>query len=63
MQITAAVKYADRDTFIPELLGHFREGRLPFDRLIKTYPLSKINEAIGDQHAGRCVKVVLTPDD
>ena len=62
MQITAAVKHADRDTFIPELLG-FREGRLPFDRLIKTYPLSQINEAISDQHAGRCVKVVLTPED
>ena len=54
---------SDPDTFIPELLEYFREGRLPFDRLIKTYPLSKINEAISDQHAGRCVKVVLTPDD
>jgi len=53
---------SDPDTFIPELLDYFREGRLPFDRLIKTYPLSQINEAISDQHAGRCVKVVLTPE-
>jgi aryl-alcohol dehydrogenase len=28
--------------------------------LITTYPLARINEAIADQHAGVCVKVVLT---
>ncbi|MEM7015721.1 MAG: NAD(P)-dependent alcohol dehydrogenase [Pseudomonadota bacterium] len=53
---------SDPDTFIPELIEHFKAGRLPFDKLIKTYPLSQINEAIADQHAGKCVKVVLIPD-
>ena len=36
-----------------------RQGKLPFDRLIKTYPLSEINRVFADQHAGKCVKVVL----
>ena len=53
---------SDPDVFIPELIDHFRAGRLPFDRMIKTYPLSRINEAIADQHSGICVKPVLIPD-
>lgn len=52
---------SDPDEFLPELLDHYRAGRLPFDRLIKTYPLSAINEAIAAQHHGECVKVVLIP--
>jgi len=50
---------SDPDVFIPELIEHFRAGRLPFDKLIRTYPLSEINKAIADQHHGDCVKVVL----
>lgn len=53
---------SDPDTFIPELVDHYRAGRLPFDKMIKTYPLSRINEAVADQHHGKCVKVVLLPD-
>ncbi len=53
---------SDPDTFIPEMLEHYLAGRMPFDKMIKTYPLSKINEAIADQTAGRCVKVVLLPN-
>lgn len=50
---------SDPDTFIPEMMELHRQGKLPFDRLIKTYPLSEINQAIADQHHGDCVKVVL----
>lgn len=50
----------DPQTFLPELIALYRAGRFPFDRLITTYPLARINEAIADQHAGACVKVVLT---
>lgn len=50
---------SDPDTFIPELIAHYQAGRLPFDRLIRTYPLDQINQAIADQHHGDCVKVVL----
>ncbi|MDE1917732.1 MAG: NAD(P)-dependent alcohol dehydrogenase [Sphingomonadales bacterium] len=50
---------ADPQIFLPQLIDLYRQGRFPFDRLIATYPLDRINEAVTDQHAGRCVKVVL----
>ena len=46
---------------IPELLQYHAEGRFPFDRLIQTFPLSQINEAVAAQHRGECIKVVLIP--
>jgi aryl-alcohol dehydrogenase len=45
--------------FIPELLALHQQGRFPFDRLITTYKMADINQAIADQHAGTCVKAVL----
>ena len=53
---------SDPDVFLPELLKHYEEGRLPIDKLIKTFKLSEINEAIADQHSGGCVKAILLPD-
>jgi aryl-alcohol dehydrogenase len=50
---------SDPDEFLPQLIEHYRKGELPFDRMIKTYPFSQINEAIAAQHHGDCVKVVL----
>ena len=47
--------------FIPELLALHAAGQFPFDRLIRTYPLEQINEAIAAQARGECVKVVLIP--
>jgi aryl-alcohol dehydrogenase len=54
---------SEPDEFIPQLIELYRTGRFPFDRLIKTYPLSAINEAVTDQHHGRCVKAVLLTQD
>ena len=53
---------SDPSRFIPELITYYRDGRLPLDQLIKTYKFADINEAIADQHAGKCIKVVLTFD-
>lgn len=50
----------DPDTFIPELLRYFESGRLPIDKLIRTYPFEQINQAVDDQLAGHVVKPVLT---
>lgn len=52
---------SDQQGFIPELLGHQAAGRFPFERLIRTYPLTDINQAIKDQAKGDCIKVVLLP--
>ncbi len=40
-------------TFIPKLIELWRQGRFPFDRLITTYPLDKINEAEADTTSGK----------
>ncbi|WP_199183848.1 NAD(P)-dependent alcohol dehydrogenase [Novosphingobium sp. HII-3] len=49
------------DEFIPTMVGLYKEGRFPFDRLITTYPLVEINRAVTDQHEGKCIKPVLIP--
>jgi aryl-alcohol dehydrogenase len=50
---------ANPQLFIPRMIGFFRDGRLPLDKFVKTYPLEKINEAVGDLESGRVVKPVL----
>lgn len=47
------------DEFIPMLIELYRRGRLPFDRLVRFYPLERINEAIHDSETGRTIKPVL----
>ncbi|KEZ12105.1 MULTISPECIES: NAD(P)-dependent alcohol dehydrogenase [Sphingobium] len=51
---------ADPQTFLPELVALNAKGLFPFERLITRYRLEDINQAVADQHAGRCVKAVLT---
>jgi aryl-alcohol dehydrogenase len=50
---------SDPDVFIPRMIELWREGRLPVERLVKTFPFDEINSAIAAQHHGECVKVVL----
>ena len=47
------------DDFIPELAALHKAGRFPVEKMVKTYPFADINQAIADQSAGACVKVVL----
>jgi len=54
---------SDPDVFIPELIAHWRAGRLPLEKLVKTFPFAQINQAIAAQHHGDCVKVVLILPD
>ena len=53
---------SDPGVFLPELIELHRLGKLPFDRMIKTFPFTQINEAIAAQHHGDCIKVVLLMD-
>jgi aryl-alcohol dehydrogenase len=53
---------ADPQTFIPELIALYREGKFPFDRLVKTYPLSEINAAIHASETGEVIKPVVVFD-
>jgi aryl-alcohol dehydrogenase len=47
------------DLFIPKLIELYRQGRLPFDRLITYYPFEEINRAVADMEQGRVIKPVL----
>jgi aryl-alcohol dehydrogenase len=50
---------ANPKVFIPMLIDLYRDGRFPFDRLIRYYPFEAINEAIEDSESGRVVKAVV----
>ena len=45
--------------FIPELIALYQTGRFPFERLVKFYGFSEINQAIDDSRNGRTIKPVL----
>lgn len=49
------------DIFIPRLVELWKQGRFPFDRLIKTYPLAEIEKAAQDSEKGDVLKAVLLP--
>ncbi|HTY48361.1 MAG TPA: NAD(P)-dependent alcohol dehydrogenase [Steroidobacteraceae bacterium] len=44
---------------IPQLIRYWRQGRFPFDRLLRFYPFSRIEQAFADIAAGRVIKPVL----
>lgn len=45
--------------FIPKLIDFYRQGQFPFDRLIRFYDFTQINEAIADAKNGDTIKPVL----
>jgi len=45
--------------FIPHLIRLHRDGRFPFDRLVKFYDFRDINQAIADSKSGKTIKPVL----
>jgi aryl-alcohol dehydrogenase len=47
------------ELFIPQLIELYRQGRFPFDRLIRFYRLDQINQAAKDSEAGVTIKPVL----
>ncbi|HZC10211.1 MAG TPA: NAD(P)-dependent alcohol dehydrogenase [Mycobacterium sp.] len=48
-------------TFIPRLVRLWRQGRFPFERLVSTYGLEEINDAVADSLSGVAVKPVVLP--
>lgn len=46
---------------VPQLIELWRSGKLPVDRLIRTYPLASIDAAFADMAAGEVIKPVLVP--
>jgi aryl-alcohol dehydrogenase len=50
---------ANPQTFIPELVQYYKEGRLPVDKLIKFYDFKDIEKAFEDSHHGITIKPIL----
>ena len=46
-------------TFIPELVRYYKEGRLPVDKLVKFYNFKDIHQAFEDSHSGITIKPIL----
>jgi aryl-alcohol dehydrogenase len=50
------------DVFIPYLLELHVQGRFPFDKMVKFYPLRLINRAFRDSDRGRTIKPIIRLD-
>jgi aryl-alcohol dehydrogenase len=47
------------DLFIPSLVELYRQGRFPFDKLVKFYSLDQINQAAEDTEKGITIKPIV----
>jgi aryl-alcohol dehydrogenase len=47
------------DRFVPELISLYESGRLPFDRLVESFPFERINDAALASETGEVIKAVL----
>ena len=47
------------DIFIPTLIELYKQGRFPFDRLVRFYPFAALNDAIRDSETGRAIKAIV----
>jgi aryl-alcohol dehydrogenase len=45
--------------FIPMLIEYYKQGRMPFDRLIRFYRFDQIADAFHDMELGETIKPVL----
>ena len=54
--------YSVPQVFIPQLIRYYKEGRFPFDKLIRCYPFEEIGRAFEEIRRGSVVKAVLTMD-
>lgn len=50
------------DIFIPRLVELWKQGRFPFDRLVRFFPLDEIEEAARASERGEVLKAILLPD-
>jgi aryl-alcohol dehydrogenase len=50
---------SNSDIFIPRLIELYKQGKFPFDKLIKFYTLDEINQAAEDSENGSTLKPVL----
>ncbi|WOX05289.1 NAD(P)-dependent alcohol dehydrogenase [Microbulbifer pacificus] len=54
---------ANPKTFIPRMIEYYRAGRLPLEKLVRTYPFTSVNQALADLSTGAAIKPVLMMSD
>ena len=54
---------ANSQDLIPALLGLYKQGRFPLDRLVTTYDFADLDTAIAEATSGSTIKAVLTLND
>ena len=47
--------------FLPQLVDYWQRGLFPFERLVRQYPLSQIDQAEADSLSGITIKPVMIP--
>ena len=45
--------------FIPQLISYYKQGKFPFDKLIRVFEFDEINEAFEASHSGKAIKALL----
>jgi aryl-alcohol dehydrogenase len=50
---------SDPQAFIPQLVALYQAGKLPLERLVKTFPFEQINEAMASTENGTVIKPVV----
>ncbi|WP_280308141.1 NAD(P)-dependent alcohol dehydrogenase [Nocardia neocaledoniensis] len=50
----------DPRVFLPRLTEWYRRGLLPMDKLVRAYPVDRINDAVADMATGTVIKAVVT---
>jgi aryl-alcohol dehydrogenase len=50
---------SDRNNFVPTIVELYRQGRLPFDRLVRTYAPEQLWQAVADARSGHTLKPVI----
>ena len=48
---------------IPELIKFHKEGKFPFEKLVKFYKFDEINQATADSNSGQTIKPILIIDE
>ncbi|SDH99140.1 aryl-alcohol dehydrogenase [Alteribacillus persepolensis] len=49
--------------FIPEMITYYKEGKLPFDKMVRKYRMDELDNAIKDMESGKTYKPVIVFDD
>jgi aryl-alcohol dehydrogenase len=47
------------EVFVPQLVELHRQGRFPFDKLVKFYDFNQINQAAEDSEKGGTIKPII----